>query len=105
MKKIIPLFALLLQLQTALAQKAFYVDAAHGNNINNGLSPAKAWKTIQKAADSAKPGSTVYILKGVYKEKIEMHVTGTAAAPITFRNYNNDSVFVDGTGFAASSLL
>jgi len=47
-----------------------WVDAANGNNSNNGLSAETALRTIQYAADLAQPGTTVHILPGVYRESI-----------------------------------
>ena len=40
----------------------FYVDGLNGNDASSGLSVSQAFKTLQKGADSALPGSTVYVL-------------------------------------------
>jgi len=37
---------------TASAQTTYYVDAVQGNDTNNGLAPASAWRTITRAANS-----------------------------------------------------
>lgn len=105
MKRIILLLALSAQLCCGYAQTSYYVDGATGNNSNAGTSPAKPWKTIQKACNSATANSTVYIKAGTYKENIVVNVSGTAGNPITFRNYANDVVIIDGTGTTGTTLL
>src|SRR5690349_11445221 len=67
----------------------YYVDGAQGNNQNDGLTLATAWKTIQKSFDAAVAGSTVMIKGGTYYEQLTVKVSGTAGNPITFSNYNN----------------
>ena len=86
---------------TAISQTAYYVDGASGNDANAGTSLAAAWKTIQQAFDNATPGSTVYIRKGTYRSQLYLNVSGTAGNPIEFRNYQNETVLIDG-GFLNS---
>ncbi|MEZ0075876.1 right-handed parallel beta-helix repeat-containing protein [Planotetraspora sp. GP83] len=70
--------------------------ATTGNNNNPGTL-AQPWRTIQKAADAAPPGSTVYIRGGTYKEFVDMNVSGSATAGYTvFRNYDSTPVILDG---------
>ena len=61
----------------------YYVSPA-GNDSNPGT-PDKPFATIGRAAGAAKPGDTVKILPGLYREEIELDKKGTAAAPITFQ--------------------
>lgn len=88
-----------------LGQTNYYVDKITGNDLNNGTSLATAWKTIQKACNSATPNSTVQIKGATYNENIIVNVSGTAPNPITFRNYMNDVVLIDGTGTAGTTML
>lgn len=53
-------------------------------------------QTIQEAANRAQPGDTVVIRGGVYRETITVPRSGTAAEPIAFRPYQNESVTVSG---------
>lgn len=89
----------------ALAQTNYYVDNTSGNDLNNGTSETTAWKTIQKACNVATPNSIVQIKAGTYKENIVVTVSGTAGNPITFKNYQNDVVIIDGTGTTGETLL
>jgi hypothetical protein len=87
------------------SQTSYYVDGTSGNNVNAGTTLGLAWKTIQKACNSATPNSVVYIKGGVYHENIVVNVTGTVGNPITFRNYQSDSVYIDGVGTAGTTML
>src|SRR5467141_574996 len=62
----------------------FYVSTT-GNDVNNGTSLSTPWRTIQKAMNSATPGSTVNILAGTYNERLTLGVSGTAGNYITFQ--------------------
>ncbi len=86
------------------AGATYYVDAAAGNDANDGI--AAPWKTIQKAFNSAQPGSTVYIRGGTYRERLTLNVSGSASAGyINFMNYGSDVVTLDATGITASPLI
>lgn len=57
------------------------------------------WRTIQHAADSATPGSTIFIHGGTYRERIQISVSGNASeGSITFRAQPGDQVIMDGSG-------
>lgn len=83
----------------------YYVDGVQGNNQNDGLTLATAWKTIQKSFDAAVAGSTVMIKGGTYYEQLAVHVSGTAGNPITFTNYNNEQVIIDGSKITGTTIL
>lgn len=76
------------------AQTNYYVSTT--GNDNNAGTFAAPWRTVQKACNSATPGSTVFILGGTYFETIWMNVSGLAGQPITFTNYLDNQVFIDG---------
>jgi len=63
--------------------KTIFVDS-NGNDSNNGskLSP---YRTLKKAALEAEAGSTVFIRKGIYKEKLSVIHSGTKSHPIIFK--------------------
>jgi len=94
-----------MQAQYSAALSAFYVNGKTGNDANDGKSLVKPWKTIQKAFNSATPGSVVFIRAGVYNEQLTVNVTGLSGSPITFMNYGNDAVVIDGTGIPGTTIL
>lgn len=61
----------------------YYVSPA-GNDLNPGTLD-QPFATIQKAANVAKEGSTIYIRGGVYNQKVHVTHSGTSGAPITFQ--------------------
>lgn len=62
---------------------SLYVSAANGSDSNPGTSSAPL-HTIQRAANLAKPGMTIYVSQGTYSEAITSSVNGTATARIRF---------------------
>ncbi|HXC04223.1 MAG TPA: right-handed parallel beta-helix repeat-containing protein, partial [Bacteroidia bacterium] len=99
------LVILMITAQCGFTQTNYYVDGAGGSDGNTGTTLLTAWKTIQHACNAATPNSIVQIKGGTYPENIVVNVSGTAASPITFRNYQHDSVFIDGTGTAGTTML
>jgi hypothetical protein len=81
-----------------------WVNANSGNDGNNGLTPATAFRTIQKAANIAGPGTTVHILPGVYRETVLPILDGTAAEPVTYQAENGPGTVVIRGSEPSSSL-
>src|SRR5512140_752815 len=88
----------------AAAAGDLWVNAQGGNDANNGLSSASAFRTIQAAARIAGPGTTVHILPGVYRETVIPAADGAASAPMTFLAQNGPGT-VKVRGSVASSAL
>ncbi len=59
---------------------SLWVDAAIGNDSNNGLTASTAFRTIQTAADLAGPGTMVHIQPGVYRETVGQKRTAAKAS-------------------------
>ncbi len=72
--------------------------APYGNDANDGRSPTSPWRTLQKAANSARPGDVVCARGGIYRERVTINVSGAPNAYITFRSYPNETAILDGTG-------
>ncbi|MFD6416285.1 right-handed parallel beta-helix repeat-containing protein [Streptomyces sp. NPDC060194] len=71
----------------------YYVSAS-GSDANDGRSPRSPFRTIQHAADLTRPGDTVQIMNGTYRDTsnegvVMVRNSGTAGAPITYTNYRN----------------
>jgi hypothetical protein len=91
------LAAAALLLSTFAASAADRFVSPLGKDTNAGTLAAP-WKTFQKAANSAKAGDTVFLRAGTYKERVQVNVSGTATAPIIFRNFDAEVVTFDMTG-------
>lgn len=90
-----PLFFALLA--TPVFATDFHV-AKTGLDTNPGTDAAP-WRTIQKAADTLAPGDTAFVHAGVYKERVALHVSGSAGGGfVTIRNAPNEKPIVEGAG-------
>ncbi len=80
---------------------ATYYVATNGSDSNDG-SFDHPWLTIHKAAQMMYAGDTTYIRGGTYslsgKASIEPTRSGSAGNYITFSNYQNETVIIDGVG-------
>ncbi|GIN95880.1 hypothetical protein J6TS1_17500 [Siminovitchia terrae] len=66
-----------------------------GNDQNKGTK-TKPFRTLSRAAKEAVAGTTVLIREGTYKETLDVKHSGTSEKPITFRNYRNEKVVING---------
>jgi len=81
-----------------LAAGGTFFVATNGSNGNPGTLAAP-WRTIQKAASTVGPGSTVNIRGGVYHERVNVLVSGSASAgPVVFQSNPGEVAIIDGTG-------
>jgi xyloglucan-specific exo-beta-1,4-glucanase len=74
----------------------YYVSPA-GNNSNSGLSPSKAFRTIQFAADFSAPGDTILVMDGEYNESVHIRSSGTPFGWITFKSMNRHGAKITNT--------
>lgn len=89
--------------EQGIKEGAYYVSPS-GNDSGNGTVDSP-FKTIQKAANVAKAGDTVYIRQGTYREKVAVKNSGSAGKYITFSNYPGETVTLDGTGVSLGYYL
>jgi parallel beta-helix repeat protein len=76
-------------------QRTLYIDNTQTNTANDGLTIPTAFPNFFRAVNAALPGDTFLVLNGVgpYSNSpsgnptLNMTVSGTAALPITFKNY------------------
>lgn len=83
--------------QSAYAAGKTYYVASNGNNSNPGTI-SKPWKTIQKAANVATAGDTVYVRGGTYKEKVIVKNSGKSGTYITFSSYPGERAIINAQG-------
>lgn len=84
-----------------LSQAATYYVSTSGSDSAAG-SEAAPWRTIQHAADSIKPGDTVLIGPGTYRESIIITRSGTPEAPITISALPGARVVITGADLLKS---
>lgn len=106
MKKLLLLFGILF-LNISLFARQLYLSPG-GNDSNNGLSPATAWKSPNFAFNTLVAGDTLWVAGGTYTvtETVKSKNAGTSTSPVkvfairgekpvfdcsSFRNYGNES--------------
>ncbi len=87
-------------LEPELITQRFYI-ATTGNDANPG-SLQQPFRTIQKCALVATPGTACFIRAGTYRETIRPTASGEAGLPILFKPYNNEKVLISGTNIVNS---
>lgn len=81
-----------------------YYVAKNGDDYNPGTQ-AEPWATIQKEADVMVPGDTVLIKAGVYNERVFPKRSGQPGQFITYKNFENDEVIIDGDNQKANGII
>ncbi len=76
------------------AKNELWVDAVHGGDGNDGLTPETAFRTIQRAADLASQGTTVHILPGIYRETVKPVMDGNVDEPIIYLAENGPGTVI-----------
>jgi hypothetical protein len=82
-------------LESERITQRFYISPT-GNNANPGTL-SQPFRTIQKCASVATPGTACLIRAGTYRETIRPTASGQAGLPIVFKPYNNETVVISGT--------
>ncbi len=82
------------QAEATASKKVLYV-APNGKDTNSG-SLKRPLKTLKRASQLAKAGTTVYLRQGTYTEALTVRYSGTKQAPVVFRNYQTEKVVLSG---------
>ena len=93
---------ILLAVPSLHAATYYVAPPASGGNDSNPGSLASPYATIQRAANVAAAGDTVFIRAGTYRETITPANSGTVGARIIYQNYNNESVTISGADVITS---
>lgn len=89
--------------QRVTASADLWVDAASGDDDQDGLTLATAFRSVQRAADVAGPGAVVHILPGIYRETMRPARSGIAGEPVVYRAENGPgTVLIRGSQSAAA---
>ena len=99
MKKLLLTILFLLFLSNPIFATTYYVDAVNGNNSYNGLTEARAKKTLSWFSYSTTflhPGDTILLMNGTYTGGtnyaiLALRASGTENNPITIKNYAGHS--------------
>lgn len=71
----------------------YYVDSVNGNNLNDGLTPATAWKGLSKIPTSKlRPGNVIHLARGSHWSQQTLYlrdVQGSAEQPIVVQAYGS----------------
>jgi len=78
-------------------------SAPNARDSNPGTE-AQPFATVQKAADTAKPGDTVCVMSGQYPERVLVKTSGEAGRPIVFESRPRRSAAVEGFRLEASYI-
>jgi len=75
----------------------FYVDPAKGLDTNPGTAE-RPWQTLTLADSKVKPGDTVLLVGGLYREEFKPTASGTDQKPITYKaaDSKNPPIFEGG---------
>ncbi len=82
------------ELEAAAVTQRLYV-ATNGNDTNPGTF-AQPFRTIQKCALQATPGTVCFIRAGTYRETVRPARSGQVGLPIVFEAYGSERVVVSG---------
>jgi hypothetical protein len=103
-------FALLLLAFADASAKNYYVSASGGNAEFNGLSVARPKKSLQQAANLTRPGDTVFVLNGIYRNDCEtcdafsITRSGSKNKYIIYINYPGHQPIISFNGWAGISV-
>jgi hypothetical protein len=83
---------------STLAWDYIYVDAVHGSDDNEGITPGTAFATIRKGIEAASDGDVIRVFSGIYQEEVDFQgkavvVHGVASGPAGVPVINNPNDF------------
>jgi parallel beta-helix repeat protein len=95
MTRVLLLVGVLLAVPAGAAELFVATNGSDGKGDGSLRSP---FATISKAASAARPGDTVLVRGGVYRQPVAVWNDGTEGARITFRPYRSERPIIDGGG-------
>ena len=83
-----------LLLPVVLPGNTYYIDASHGNDVENGTSSVTAWRSLDKVnSNSFSPGDSILFKSGeVWGGQLHPGGCGEAGNPIVISNYGEDGL-------------
>jgi probable HAF family extracellular repeat protein len=80
-----------------------YVSATLGSDSNPGT-PTAPFRTIQRAANLARPGTTINVSRGIYSETIKSSISGTATARIRYVSVEKQKAIITRVGTGGNTM-
>jgi len=78
--------------------KEIFVSVNHANSTDQGMGTQdQPFMSINRAAEQAKPGDTIIVHEGVYRERVNPVRSGEVDNPITFMAAPGEKVYVRGS--------
>lgn len=103
------IFTIIGVLQTfALAASTYYVDSAAGNDRNDGRSPQKAWRSLDKAGSIGYAAGDRLLLKrgSVLKGALALKASGAEGSPVVVDAYGKGEMpVIDSAGYPAGIAI
>ena len=91
------ILCLVLTISVSFLSATEYYVSPNGSDDNSGTIETP-FQTIQHAADLMQSGDNCYLRAGIYHEEIQINnLNGNSSDPITFTNYQDEPVILDGT--------
>lgn len=83
--------AMLAALSARVQATTYFVDAATGDDADNGFSPSTAWQTLERVAGHVlAPGDAILLRRGqMWRETLEVKQSGRDGSFITYGAYGN----------------
>ena len=78
-------------------QNDIYYVSPRGNDAGSGRINAP-WRTVQKSVERLRPGQTLYLRAGLYREYIEIRSAGAVQRPISIAGYPGEKAVLEGAG-------
>jgi len=94
--KTIVVIIILISIHEFIGAKTFYISNS-GNDNNPGITKSEPFKTISKGSEMAQAGDTIYVLEGVYRERVAPPRGGVANMPIVYMGEPNKNVVIKGS--------
>jgi parallel beta-helix repeat protein len=84
-----------------LVPRTYYV-ATNGNDSASGLSISQPFRTVQHGLDAAKPGDTIFVRQGTYRELLVTPNSGSATNYIALHGYTNEKPVIKGSALVTN---
>lgn len=97
-RRMVRVFLISIALLAGASVNAAEWYVATGGNDRNAGTVAAPFATLNRTESVVKPGDTVYVRGGTYRQRVSLRANGTAEGRITYRPYRDERVILDASG-------